>query len=82
MLHISSSVWEIRASWHFVYGNAALRVPQLGTGLGRGHVDGGRTTSGHSPGAALKLRDVLTPSALCCLSGLHLELAKVPGLLT
>lgn len=47
-----------------MYGNAVLRVPQLGTGVGRGHVDGGRTTtSGHSPGAALKLRDVLTPSA-------------------
>lgn len=51
--------------------------------VGKGHLDrSGTTSSGHSPGAALKRWDMLIPSALCCISGLHLELAKVSDLLT
>ena len=57
--------------------------PKLSTRLGKGRLDRGRTTSsGHNPGAALKLWDMLIPSALCCVSGLHLELAIVSVLLT
>lgn len=60
-----------------------VECPKPSTRLGKGHLDRGRTTSsGHSPGAALKLWDMLIPSAFWCDSGLHLELAKVPVLLT
>lgn len=68
------------AHWIWKY---SVGCPKLSTRLGKGHLDRGRTTSsGHNPGAALKVRDTLIPSALCCVSGLHLELAKVSVLLT
>lgn len=61
----------------------SVECPKLSTRLSKGHLDCGRTaSSGHSPGAALKLWDMLIPSAFYCISGLCLELAKVFDLLT
>jgi len=86
MLHVSCPVALglgnqgklARCVWKY-----SVECPKLSTRWVKGHMEQGRTTSsGHNPGAALKQRDMLIPSALCCVSGLHLELAEVSGLLT